>query len=79
MVRRFSVGVFKEPAEMKPGKTGFVGDLGQVNTLSVVAVNKQLGLHDTPVEVQLWILLRFHVLTNQFDGRSNISDNPDWG
>jgi len=58
---------------MEPGKTGFVGDLGQVNTLSVMAVNEQLGLHDTSIEVQLWILFRFHIYF--LDNKSNIGDN----
>jgi len=75
MVRGFAVSIFKEPAKMESGKISFIGDLLQVDILSIVAVDEQFGLHDAPIKIQPGVMLRFYVLTDHMDNESNISDN----
>jgi len=48
-MRCFAVDLFELTNEMEFGEEGFIGNIAEINILSVIAVDKDLGLHNASV------------------------------
>jgi len=49
MMRRFAVGAFEEPAEMEPGKAGFVGNILKIDRRGTINIYVDLRPNNLPV------------------------------
>src|SRR6185436_489515 len=72
LMRCFPVNRFEQPDKMKFRKTSFISNVGKIDVLSVVSINKKLGLHDALVEIDPRIFYRFFHSKNLISIPSNL-------
>lgn len=60
LVGCFAVDGFEKPDKMEFRKISLVGNVAEVDLISVVMINKEFGLNDPPVEIDFWVLFCCH-------------------